>query len=509
MTRSEVAPAKRKYPIPIILAPVLALVALFCWSISSPVGSSPDDDYHLASIWCGLGDRPGLCNEVASKPTERAVPAEAAKSPKCYRFHTDKSASCQAGYVKKSADLVATDRGNFDAGAYPPVYYWFMSLFAGASVTISAIVMRLVNSVLFVGLVSILYVLLPATRRQSLVWSWAITSVPLGAFLIASNNPSAWAIISGGTLWIALVGYFEAGGWRKVAFGAVSAAALVIGAGSRSDAAAYSVIAIVLAAILTVRRSRQYVLSLILPGALAIGAFCFYLSGRQSGVASGGFSAPANTLSKGALIWQNFMELPQLWSGSFGTSQLGWLDTPMPAMVWVLGIACFGGVVLVGLGALSTRKLIAGIGIAAALWAIPMWILLQSNTTVGNQLQARYLLPLLVFAAGIALYQSGARAIRFSTPQTVLVIAAVSVANAIALHVNLRRYTSGLNVVGINLDVQGGWWWNIPFSPMAIWIIGSLAFSAAVAIVLWRTRSSGVETPESERRLPVGRALAE
>ena len=27
------------------------------WALSSPAGSSPDDDFHLPSIWCGWGSR--------------------------------------------------------------------------------------------------------------------------------------------------------------------------------------------------------------------------------------------------------------------------------------------------------------------------------------------------------------------------------------------------------------------------------------------------------------------
>jgi len=40
---------------------VCVLVALGAWSVASPVGASPDEDYHLVSIWCSHGERPGLC----------------------------------------------------------------------------------------------------------------------------------------------------------------------------------------------------------------------------------------------------------------------------------------------------------------------------------------------------------------------------------------------------------------------------------------------------------------
>lgn len=485
MIRTTGDATKRNRPSLIILAPVFALIALFCWSISSPVGSSPDDDYHLASIWCGLGNRPGVCESVAAHPTERAVPLAVAKAPKCYRFYSDKSAQCQNAYIGDNTDMVATVRGNFYSAAYPPVYYWFMSLFVGPNVVISALVMRTVSIVLFLGLTTILYVLLPVIRRSTLLWSLAVTLVPLGVFLIASNNPSGWSVISAGTLWLALVGYFETRGRRRIALAAVAGIAVLMGAGSRADSAVYSVIAVAAAVVLTLRRDRKYVLSLILPVLLTVAAFLFYLSGRQSGVASGGFSQSAQARSVGALIWENFMELPALWAGSFGHSQLGWLDTPMPAMVWVLAIGCFSAVVFVGLGSMSIRKLLVTIAVAVALWSIPMWILFQSKAVVGEQVQARYILPLLVLGAGVALYQVASRPIAFTRVHVILVIAALSAANSVALHVNIRRYTTGLGVVAFNLDANHDWWWDAMVSPMLVWAIGTVAFAAAVAVALW------------------------
>ena len=69
--------------------------------------------------------------------------------------------------------------------------------------------MRFLNILLFVGLSTALYLLLPLGRRRVLIGLSLLTSVPLGSFLIASNNPSSWAIIGVGFSWLALLGYFE------------------------------------------------------------------------------------------------------------------------------------------------------------------------------------------------------------------------------------------------------------------------------------------------------------
>jgi len=62
--------------------------------------------------------------------------------------------------------------------------------------------------------------LLPLRRRSTLLWGWIVSIVPLGLFLIASNNPSSWALIGIGSAWLALLGYLETHGKRKIALGA-------------------------------------------------------------------------------------------------------------------------------------------------------------------------------------------------------------------------------------------------------------------------------------------------
>ena len=48
----------------------LALVAVgLAWSLASPAGSSPDDDFHLASIWCATGD-PAVCRRTGEEIEE-------------------------------------------------------------------------------------------------------------------------------------------------------------------------------------------------------------------------------------------------------------------------------------------------------------------------------------------------------------------------------------------------------------------------------------------------------
>lgn len=487
----------------IFIAPIFAMIALVVWAVSSPVGSSPDDDYHLNSIWCGQGIRAGLCEAVPGHHDERALPSGVAEAL-CNPMFPQQAKRC-AVEAKQHTPMIATDRGNFE-GTYPPVYYAFMSVFASSHYALSAIAMRVINALLFIGITTLLYFLLSPARRRTLVWMWAIAVVPLAAFLLASDNPSAWAIISGGTLWMALLGYFESRAWRSAAFAIIAVLVTVMGAGARADAAIYAVISVGIALVLAVRRSREFWLKSILPVGIVIVAALLYMASRQSGVASSGLtgSHAASATSSSSLIWNNLLEVPSLWVGSLGTWGLGWLDTPMPAVVFVSCIAVFGAATFTGLVSHSARKLIALLVAFAALVAIPSWVLLRSQATVGQEVQPRYILPLLVVFGGLALLEGSSRRIVFSRLQVAAAALVVSVANAVALHVNIRRYVSGLSVSGWDLNHHVRWWWHIPISPMALWVVGSVAFAVAVAIALWevsvrpRVRdASGLTTPSA------------
>ena len=103
---------------------------------------------------------------------------------------------------------------------------------------------------------------------------------------------------------------------------------------------------------------------------------------------------------------------------------------------------------------------------------------------VGEYVQPQYLLPLTIVFVGVALLPVGERASRSTRLQLVLMALALVAAPAVALHENIRRHVSGLDVAGLNLNRVVEWWWPIPISPMAVWIAGTLAFAATVAIVV-------------------------
>lgn len=506
-------------------APLLAAITLGTWAFASPVGASPDDDYHLASVWCAL-DGSEAC-QPGSEETTRIV-SDAFAQTRCYAQQPSTSAACLDDEgLALDGSMTETKRGNFDR-RYPEVYYAAMHVFAGDDLVKGAVTMRLVNVALFVGLATALASLLSASRRQTLLWGWLVSLVPLGFFLIPSNNPSGWAITGVGTAFLALLGWFESEGKRRWALGALYLVGAVMAAGARSDAAVYVVGATVVASLLTARRSRPWVSTSVLALAGVVVAVGLFASVDQTTVDVDGFkySQPVATTATDAvtdgsgdasgapgaeepapeglaLIAYNVLMLPFLWTGVWGTWALGWLDTFMPVIVpWSAG-AAFVAVGFAGFGVLSWRKLVSLMGVFGVLAALPVYLLAGSGATIST-FQPRYILPLLVlFAMVLVTVPPGMRGVRFGRVQMLMVMGALVLAHMVALQVNIRRYVTGEGEQGFNLDAGAQWWWSdLPVGPTALWAIGTLAFAAFMASV-WSELRRAAPAPVATATTPV------
>ena len=237
----------------IVAIPLFAFLTLCVWSFASPVGSSPDDDFHLASIWCGLGERTGLCelpdDSSDAAPTSRMVPAALVNSP-CFAFKPEQNASCWDPTVE---ELMLVERANVD-NLYPRLFYSAASLFASSDPQLSVIAIRLANSAFAVAFLSAVCFALPRSVRPALLISVIATSIPLGVFIYASTNPSSWAMLSAATVWTSLYGATRASGRRRWLLCALALIGAVLGAGARADAAIFAVYGVALALLLGVTR---------------------------------------------------------------------------------------------------------------------------------------------------------------------------------------------------------------------------------------------------------------
>jgi hypothetical protein len=471
----------------IFLAPLLAFVALSAWAFASPVGTSPDDDYHLVSIWCANEARTDLC-----APSPEGIDAQRLVLPglttaPCFVADPTASAGCQE-WVSDPEPSRATDHGNW-RGAYPPVYYAVMNLFASPDIQTSAIVMRLVNVALFVAFTTVLAVLLPLALRVPLIAGWTITMVPLTGYLIASNNPGSWAIIGVGGSWLAALGWFRSTGRRAWAFGALTVFGVILAAGARTDAAVYTILGLGIASFLSFARTRAFALKLILPLVLVVFAAVLFRTSGYAAVAEGGLSGGVpdpDVRDPLAVLAFNLVSLPQLWTGVFGSWGLGWRMEVWPgfAMVEFATLVVFIGLAALGFRWMHARKAVMVVALVATLYALPVYILTVGSSVVGENVQPRYILPLVVVLAGLVLLTRSERPLLPGPWHVIPAILLLTGANAIALYTNLRRYITGFDVEQLSLESRAEWWWDgLPGGPTVLLLIGTVAFAATVSVL--------------------------
>jgi len=479
-----------------------AALALSGWALSTAVGGAPDDDYHLSSMWCTSFSGP----DCEIDPTGQGVmiPPPLLVASYCLYHNSQQSAGCQPFLDGTDPrEDFAFGHNNPSRSLYPNGFYMVGNLFKTDNIETTVVSIRLFNIAVFLSLLGALWLLLPTRLRVTLAWTWPIALLPLGMFLIPSTNPSSWAIIAVGTGWLALLGYLETNGWRSAGLAAIYLVALVLSVSSRVDSILFLGVASILAlwqAPLTPRQLWRKTWVAIFPLGFVTARLITTPGNLErviGGVNTNGetlstlpWAQSADTVLPGtfdwALLWNNIWSVPGLWTGVFGgrpLGSLGWLDTALPQIVGV-GV----GLVVIGLifeavrkpGARKAWSLAAVFG---ALWVIPVYLLQISGALAGAEFQPRYLVPFMVVVVGtIVLTSQGLPLIQDRFRLSAIAVALI-VANAIALHTNLRRYTTGTLVQGFNLNSPREWWWGfLPdfISPNVVWFVGALAFAVPV-----------------------------
>lgn len=461
----------------------LVFVVGVSWALASPIGSSPDDTFHVPSIWCSATARDGLCDDLGPAPDRDGyrlvrVAETIGDEMSCYRYNQFQSANCQP----KPSDTKVETFANDDL--YPDGYYWIMGPFASSNVVQSIALIRVVNFVLCLGSIAAAIWLATSDIRRVAPLGMVVTAVPMMLFLFSSNNPSGLLVASVATTWIALSsGFRHVDPRRRRASFALGFVAVLLALVTRSDAGLYVLIAL-LAVVVALPRDR---VSTAVRNRLLIGLSGFAVAGlvvaaltRYPGAGVFvGMQAENYERPMSGVIFENLRSITKLWVGPLGEQPLGWLDTSVPPATTFISTAIFVLVVVTGLVRSSAASRRPSWLVFAAMFAIPMYMMAADRSFVGEGFQSRYLLPLLPLLAmtaqgwmnetnqelPIALRRGGVIALAF--------------AHSVVLHVNMRRYVTGIEVLGMDLEHNSEWWWTWGPSANVTWVIGSLAFLGA------------------------------
>jgi hypothetical protein len=478
---------------------VALLVSLGGWILASPVGSDPDGQFHLSSIWCGSGYSPAQCEAPNADsqdliPKAVMVPAGVALAGTCNSYRPDYSASCSVDLLNNH-DMQMTQFNN-EGRLYPNVYYFVASKLVGSQIARSALFIRLMNVLLFVLLVSVLWKLAPSDLREGVGLTLATFLMPLGLFMIASNNGSSWTITGVSVYWAFLAIYLTSPKrFTWVSAGVFAGISAIMAAGSRADGAIFILMSTAVAMAVAFGRYhfslREKWIRLLLPLTVVTYAVFMYFSSNQRGAITNGL-AGAENIGRDSFdaLFFNILRLPALYMGALGVrggvGDLGWLDTSMPEMVAGPVLVTAIGLVLFSLKRRSLWERLALLACVLSLIVIPLAMLHMDNAVVGELVQARYLLPLLLVTSGVALsgpLPEGAMPWAKKIRMTFFLMLAT--ANTVALHTTMRRYITGNDVTSWNLNSKAEWWWPAGPQPMVIWLLGSLSFAHIVGFLMW------------------------
>ena len=469
---------------------VSAIMTLGAWAFASPIGSTPDDDYHLVSIWCGQGFRDGICEE-GSEPREVVVRETLMEYSFCYAGKPDETGGC-----RETESFAPTTRSN--AGENPRVFYWVMSWFASEDLTASIILIRFFNAIIMVlGFAAVTFALPRHLRRVPVVSAVSI-ALPLGLFILPSTNPSAWGVYAVVLFFSALLGFVLTKDRKsRWILGPIALATLLMSAGSRPDSALYTLVAIAAVIIITFTHKMITPVNIAIAAALLLmGAIFLFGSANTSATLTGAPGGGLTTFTGGQL-YANITNLPTLWVGGFGVWGLGWLDTAMSPIVWVVGWGVFLSLVFSAIMYFNRQQGLAVSLIFASLIFVPLLALTASGLLVGQFVQPRYLTGLLGMLVAAAMFRTSMNSGPLMSRAQVWIIGfALVFAHIIALRTNLGRYLTGMSNVAENLDYGFEWWWvDRPasgelfwFSPNLVWITGSVAF-AVFLVSLWKLRA--------------------
>jgi hypothetical protein len=527
MNGASHAPTRRRGLAAAAIGFAAAAIVLTGWLLASPPGSSPDDEYHLTSIWCSRGFVEGTCleNPAATSWDRKTLVPFAVTRIACFAYEPSVSASCTLDVLGSDASLFAPGVGGNVDGERAQLYYWAMHLFVSEDFPSAMASIRIANVVLALLMLAGTLAAAPPLLRRSVALAWLVATLPLGLFLLTSLNTTSWGLIGLGTFWANLISALTGTvRWRRSCAAALGVLGLIMALGSRTEALGHTVVSVAAITVLFVlsyrirsdrslRSSRGSTVSRLTRAAIGAGVIVAsviairtlpsvrYLDGARTELLQGngelirrGFGQPTLAL---------LLETPQLWTGAFGDRWgLGWIDTPMPPVTSLAAMGVFLAVVTLGLRHADRGRIGAVLIVVAGLVALPVISLMYAGLVVGEQLQPRHYMVLLFVLAGIALLPSPGRPpLELGPGQRAALVVTLGIGHAAALHTNMLRYVAGLGPARyLDLNTTVEWWWADMPSPMVVWAISSVAYVVLASVIVGMFREGAVTSNELSPR---------
>lgn len=465
-------------------------LVIIAWSLASPIGSVPDSAFHLSSIWCAASAPDSGC------PVEEAIPGQPRARlpaeliyPSCFTRLPNGSPSCLAGLSSTgSASAVPNQLQELN----PNGFYFALGFLAGDHFESRVLLMRIVSGISSAAIIGVSALLLQVNERKRFLFLALTMHIPLGLVFASSVNPSGVSI----ALVVAAV---PLGLQMHRAHSPGEATILIIhagllllmAAGVRRDTMTF--VGLVLLAMTASRIGRSLIVSrrqIVVVGTLTVatGAIVAQLFSSTTGdillALRGGLFADSGKEITSGLFFDNMIGTILLWFAAVGgwspasVSGLGFAEVTVPSIIPLLVTVIVFRTIFRGRSKSSSIPPSASASILALAWVIPFLVLTAAGLRVGQELQPRYILPLLaagVAAAGLADPRLQDRYRRRDWFDCGAVIVAHSLGlGAIIAHYSFNKPLS----LGLVASVPA-WRWSA-IHPTLNWLVGSAAFAVLV-----------------------------
>ena len=464
-----------------LLTSFLFFLSLAAWSISSPIGSGVDTDYHLGSIWCARGESKGLCESIdmAAQPEPTAV------VPFMFQMCDGRNIyfwpKCEV-----SSENPATQEIRLAPNSKQSVYYWTTHIFSSTNVNQSVILIRQFNA-LIASLVFFAMLALTSDRlRKAVVISWTLTLIPNGIQLLSGVNPRSWAVLGIMSSWVFLQAFLTEDGlnrrkrlWQMVCF----IGSIALTASARFDALLYVLFTctVVLGAHFIDFNKLSFKRVARASGILLVAVSIMKLTPRLNSILSFGVPKPFNTAQYFVFQIEHIPEFVADWWG-YRIGQQG----NGPGIVGLVGVILFAIYMYASLHRPDKKQLF----VATTMSLFIFLALFRATTAVLGivPLSGVYTFGLSAPLIGLSLLFSSDENRSFHKKGLIkTTLMCVSFVHALAFYHWMEFFTQrGVNTgFFYRFSLNGTWWWDTWLNPNAVFLAGALTFPAFLFIA-WR-----------------------
>ena len=494
----ELAKSKKICAANWMLIAIFVFVSLFAWALASPISSAPDGDFHMSSIWCAQGNRLGICKIVReddSSQVELLTPRTFSRYQNpfgyfCFTGNPSASAACIRNVDEKSVSELINSGRYVSGDPSKNIYYRAVSRFAEMDIDASSLKIRLTNILFFITS-SAIVLGIARHRRSVFTTAYVVGLGPWGMFLIASIHPSSWSTVLVPQFFFLLLAMFTKQTLRRLLMALSSALLIWIFAPQvRADSKIFLIIGLLVALthsidfVRVLNESSNIKRALFLFVALFFGWRYIFPLVKSFLVLPGPLKI-SNYMASGldriffGLTNQVPNTLINLFGGNVG---LGAGDTPVSELVAICGIAAICSVACVAYNRIRKKDYWIIFSFALLISALILRAELSSVGTLGRYVLPLYLMLLMTVLNSISLANDGL--IFTSRRNFKFLLTIISISNSVALHQTMRRYITGVDVIGWDLNRNAEWWWSVGPSPMTVWLVGSCAFFCAAWMII-------------------------